>query len=40
MFSTLLYLGHSACYVAGRHLLGRRKPFIGGLVVNDRCNLN
>jgi MoaA/NifB/PqqE/SkfB family radical SAM enzyme len=40
MFSTLHYLGHSACYVAGRHLLGRRKPFIGGLVVNDRCNLN
>jgi len=40
MLSTLHYLGHSAKYVAGRYLLRQQKPFIGGLVINDRCNLN
>ena len=35
----LRYLAFGARYWAGRRLLGRRTPFIAGLVLNESCNL-
>jgi MoaA/NifB/PqqE/SkfB family radical SAM enzyme len=40
MIRSLHYIGHASRYILERALHINRRPFIGGLVVNDRCNLN
>jgi MoaA/NifB/PqqE/SkfB family radical SAM enzyme len=37
---TLNYALYGLSYVFNRHVLRRRVPFIGGMVINDRCNLS